>query len=121
MAAITTAFTSLYGLPPAPVRRAATPTVRVVRTPPRPLEARADEELIGLFRRQGDADAFATLVRRYEDELFDFLRRRLGREDLAEEAFKRTFLEVHRRPPACGGGRPFRTWLYWIATRHASS
>jgi hypothetical protein len=119
MAAITSAFTSLYGLSPASVRRSAPTTVGVVRPLPRPLEARADEELIGLVRRRRDAEAFATLVRRYEHELFDFLMRQLGREDLAEEAFKRTFLEVHRRPPACGGGRQFRTWLYWVALRTA--
>jgi len=120
MATIAAPFMSLSApLPPA-VRRAAPAGFTLLQPRPRPLDERADEELIGLFRRHRDPDAFATLVRRYEHELFGYLVRRLGRPDLAEEVFKRTFLDVHRRPPACDGGRSFRGWLYWLATREAS-
>jgi RNA polymerase sigma-70 factor (ECF subfamily) len=119
MATITASFMSLFGPPPPAVRRAAPVGFTLLEPRPRPVDERADEELIGLFRRHRDPDAFAALVRRYEHELFGYLVRRLGRADLAEEAFKRTFLGVHQRPPACDGGRSFRGWLYWLATREA--
>lgn len=121
MATIAVPCTSVYGPPQPAVRRAACAGFAVGRLPPPPLETRPDEELIGLVRLQRDSEAFATLVRRYEHELFDYLMRRLGRADLAEEAFKRTFLGVHRRPPACDGGRSFRGWLYWLATRESTT
>ena len=37
---------------------------------------------------------FGTLVRRYERELFGYLRRYLGDDDLADDVFQNTFLQV---------------------------
>src|SRR4051812_2073090 len=59
-------------------------------TPPPPP---SDEELLARLR-DGDRDAFAPLVRRYERELFGYLRRYVGDDDLADDVFQNTFLQV---------------------------
>jgi RNA polymerase sigma-70 factor (ECF subfamily) len=74
-----------------------------------------DEELVARFRGGRDPDAFDTLVRRYEQELFGYLRRYLGNAELAEDVFQETFLRVHTKSGGFERGRAFRPWLYAIA------
>jgi RNA polymerase sigma-70 factor (ECF subfamily) len=78
-----------------------------------------DEELLRRCRANGDATAFETLVRRYERELFSYLRRYLGSADMAEDVFQATFLQVHLKKDQFEEGRRFRPWLYTIATNQA--
>jgi len=78
-----------------------------------------DEQLLFRFRDDGDEEAFAALVRRYERRLFGFLRRRLRSIELAEDVFQCTFLRVHLKCDDFQAGRPFRPWLFAIATRQA--
>jgi len=78
-----------------------------------------DEELIGRVRNHDDSVAFETLVHRYERELFAYLRRYLGDAGMAEDVFQSTFLLVHRKRARYVEGRPFRPWLYAIATNQA--
>jgi RNA polymerase sigma-70 factor (ECF subfamily) len=82
------------------------------------LTACPDEELLERFRR-GQADAFAALVRRYERELYGYLRRYLGDADLAEDVFQNTFLQLYTKRAQYETGRPVRPWLYTIATHQA--
>jgi len=77
-----------------------------------------DEQLMLRVCRD-DATAFATLVHRYERDLFGFLHRYLHRRELAEDVFQATFLQVHRHRGRFEAGRPFRPWLYAIALRQA--
>jgi len=84
-----------------------------------PMGRRTDEELLLLYRAEGDKDAFATLVRRFERELYSYLLRYLGRADAAEDAFQQTFLQVHLKCETFEDGRRFRPWLYTIATHQA--
>jgi RNA polymerase sigma-70 factor (ECF subfamily) len=77
-----------------------------------------DEELLRRLRR-GDDVAFEMLVRRYEGELFGYLRRYLGDEVLADDVFQNTFLQVYLKRHQYEEGRPVRPWLYTIATRQA--
>ena len=79
----------------------------------------ADEELLMRYREGGDRDAFAQLVRRYEREMFNYLRRFLGSAEMAEDAFQTTFLQVHLKCDQFQSGRRFRPWLYTIATHQA--
>ncbi len=81
---------------------------------------RTDEELLLLHRDHGDREAFETLVRRYERELYHYLRRYLGDDQLAEDAFQLTFLQVYLKANQFDGGRKFRPWLYAIATNQAT-
>lgn len=79
----------------------------------------SDEDLMGRFQASGDQDAFALLVHRHEQALFGYLRRRLGDAALAEDVFQATFLRVHVKRASFDTGRPFRPWLYTIATNLA--
>jgi len=85
-----------------------------------PPPERTDEELLLLYRDHGDREAFEKLVRRYERELYHYLRRYLGDEQLAEDAFQLTFLQVYLKSDQFELGRKFRPWLYAIATNQAT-
>src|SRR6187399_1825973 len=79
----------------------------------------SDEELLVAYRDRGDRRAFAELVRRYERELYSYLRRYLGDAGMAEDTFQATFLQVHLKCDQFEEGRKFRPWLYTIATNQA--
>ncbi len=83
-----------------------------------PLTACSDEELFARAR-DGDEPAFAALVRRYERELYGYLRRYLGDAHLADDVFQNTFLQLHLKRDQYEAGRPVRPWLYTIATHQA--
>ncbi len=78
-----------------------------------------DEELLLEYRQTGDRELYATLVYRYERELFNYLRRYLGNAEMAEDAFQGAFLQVHLKCEQFQEGRRFRPWLYTIATNQA--
>src|SRR3990172_6364992 len=81
--------------------------------------AMSDEELLLAYRDRADRSAFPELVRRYERELYSYLRRYLGDAGMAEDAFQATFLQVHLKCDQFEEGRKFRPWLYTIATNQA--
>ncbi len=78
----------------------------------------SDEELLARFCK-GQTEAFGALVRRYERELYGYLRRYLGDASLAEDVFQNTFLQVYVKSGHYETGRPVRPWLYTIATNQA--
>ena len=78
-----------------------------------------DESLMGQYRDEGQESVFTELVRRYERELFRYLARYLGDPTLAEDVFQNTFLQIHLKRGLYEDGRPFRPWLYAIATHQA--
>jgi RNA polymerase sigma-70 factor (ECF subfamily) len=78
----------------------------------------SDEELLLRFCR-GQPAAFDVLVRRYERELYGYLRRYLGDGTLAEDVFQNTFLQLYVKSGHYQAGRPVRPWLYTIATHQA--
>jgi RNA polymerase sigma-70 factor (ECF subfamily) len=78
----------------------------------------SDEELLGCFR-SGQREAFGVLVRRYEGELYGYLRRYLGDANLADDVFQNTFLQLFTKIGKYEQGRPVRPWLYAIATHQA--
>ena len=77
-----------------------------------------DEQLLARLRA-GDRDALAPLVSRYERELFGYLRRYVGDDDLADDVFQNTFVQVFLKIAQYEAGRPARPWLYTIATNQA--
>jgi RNA polymerase sigma-70 factor, ECF subfamily len=79
----------------------------------------ADEELMNRYREDGRAVLFNELVHRYERELYRYLARYLGDPTAAEDVFQNTFLQVHLKRGLFENGRPFRPWLYAIATHQA--
>src|SRR5918911_163705 len=78
----------------------------------------SDEDLLIRFRK-GQMEAFGALVRRYERELYGYLRRYLGDASLAEDVFQNTFLQVYVKSGRYEPGRPVRPWLDTIATHQA--
>ncbi len=79
----------------------------------------SDEELMGRYRDEGRSEEFSALLKRYERELFRYLARYLGDPSLADDVFQNTFLQIHQKRDLYERGRPFRPWLYTIATHQA--
>ena len=78
----------------------------------------SDEDVLVRFC-QGETEAFGILVRRYERELYGYLRRYLNDAALAEDVFQNTFLQLYVKSDQYEPGRPVRPWLYTIATNQA--
>jgi RNA polymerase sigma-70 factor (ECF subfamily) len=79
---------------------------------------RTDEEMLAAYRT-GDHNSFASLVERYQRELFHFLVRFLGDRAAAEDIFQETFLQVHQSADQFDPQRRFRPWLFTIAANKA--
>src|SRR5436190_5874874 len=86
---------------------------------PLDLPGMTDEELLLEYRLTGNSAVFEALVKRYERELYNYLRRFLGNTVLAEDAFQATFLQVHLKCHLFDGDRKVRPWLYTVATNQA--
>jgi len=111
---LTTAGTRIAGANAPPT--ASVQVLRDVPEPPPPPDS--DEQLLARLRT-GDREAFGPLVRRFERELYGYLRRYLGDDDLADDVFQTTFLAVFRKIKQYEPGRPAKPWLYAIATNQA--
>src|SRR6187200_1836026 len=97
---------------------------KAIRNQPNPADtsdptAMSDEALLLAYRDHADRLAFSELVRRYERELYSYLRRYLGDAAAAEDAFQATFLQVHLKCDKFEPDRKVRPWLYTIATNQA--
>src|SRR5687767_5084180 len=91
----------------------------IVRTSFARIEQMSDEELLLEYRETSTAILFETLVKRYERELYNYLRRFLGSQVLAEDAFQATFIQVHLKCHLYDAERKVRPWLYTVATNQA--
>ncbi len=69
--------------------------------------------------RNGDEDAFASLVHDYHDRLMGLLMRTVRDPLLAQELAQQTWIKVWKNLPKFNGRSSFFTWLYSIATRTA--
>lgn len=78
------------------------------------LAERTDEALLVAYR-EGDHDAFVTLVERYRTDLMSFLVRFLGSQAAAEDVFQDAFLQIHLAADSFDADRRFKPWLYTIA------
>jgi RNA polymerase sigma-70 factor (ECF subfamily) len=85
---------------------------------PSQVPSESDENLLARLR-EGERELFEPLVKRYERELFGYLRRYLGDDDLADDVFQNTFVQVFLKIRQYEPGRPARPWLYAIATNQA--
>ena len=92
---------------------------KVPRKDPESGAQQTDEQLVVQYRTSGDREVFALLVRRYERELYSYLRRYLGNAEMAEDVFQATFLQVHLKCDRFDENRRFRPWLYTVATNQA--
>ena len=83
-----------------------------------PSTEHSDSELLRQYL-QGDADAFTEIVNRYKNPLYAFLRRFLNRQDLVEDVFQETFLQLYNSREKFDLSRPLRPWLFTIAANKA--
>ncbi len=74
----------------------------------------SDEELIERFQN-GDLYAFDLIVKRYKNQLLNFVYRFLGNAEEAEDLVQETFLRVYRNRKAYQKVAKFSTWIYTIA------
>lgn len=76
----------------------------------------ADEELLRLSRG-GNHDAFATLVQRYQDKIYNLAYRMLsGNREEAEDVTQETFLNAYRAMDSFRLEERFSPWIYKIAS-----
>ena len=85
-----------------------------------PWSARRDEELVLEYAETGNQPAFEELVKKYEREIYHYLRSNLGDTHLAEDAFQATFLQLHLKCHQFEPDRRLRPWLYTIANNQAT-
>jgi len=78
----------------------------------------SDAELLARYG-QGDEAAFREIVSRYKNSLYAFLKQFLNRQDLVEDVFQETFLQLFTSRESFDPGRPLRPWLFTIAANKA--
>jgi len=78
----------------------------------------SDADLLARYGA-GDETAFRELVTRYKNSLYAFLRRFLTRQDLIEDVFQETFLQLFTSRDSFDTSRPLRPWLFTIAANKA--
>ncbi|MBN2365670.1 MAG: sigma-70 family RNA polymerase sigma factor [Calditrichaeota bacterium] len=74
----------------------------------------SDEQLIARFQL-GDVQAYDILVRRYKDQLLNFVYRFVGNRTDAEDIVQETFLRVYKNKHMYKEIAKFSTWVYTIA------
>ena len=74
----------------------------------------SDEELMRDLQR-GELRAFDALYERHSRPLFNFIRRLLRDESLAEDVFQETCMRVFKNAGRFDPRARFRTWLYTVA------
>lgn len=79
---------------------------------------KADAQLLARYVA-GDEAAFAEIVSRYKDALYAFLKRLINQQDIIEDVFQETFLQLYVSRESFDTDRPMRPWLFTIAANKA--
>ncbi|HZT31404.1 MAG TPA: sigma-70 family RNA polymerase sigma factor [Bryobacteraceae bacterium] len=79
----------------------------------------SDEAALVSQAREGDAKAFATLVRRYEAKIFRLAQHVTQNREDAEDVLQETFLKAYEHLDQFQGNSKFYTWLVRIAVNQA--
>ncbi len=77
-----------------------------------------DAELLTSFMA-GDEDAFREIVNHYKNSLYTFLKRMINRQDMIDDVFQETFLQLYTSRETFDASRPLRPWLFTIAANKA--
>jgi RNA polymerase sigma-70 factor (ECF subfamily) len=77
-----------------------------------------DSDLLQRYR-QGDEQAFREIINRYKNPLYAFLRRFVSQDDVVEDVFQETFLQLYASRDSFDTDRPLRPWLFTIAANKA--
>jgi len=94
--------------------------MRLVRaqTMKRSFKQLTDADLLARYGA-GEEAAFRELVNRYRNSLYAFLKQFLNRQDLVEDVFQETFLQLFTSRDSFDTSRPLRPWLFTIAANKA--
>jgi len=90
-------------------------TTPVVHSPP--LEFDADQDLVARCRA-GDREAFAELVRKYQNRILTLATRMLDNRSEAEDVAQDIFIKVFQSLHDFRGASRFSTWLYRVTVNH---
>jgi RNA polymerase sigma-70 factor (ECF subfamily) len=82
------------------------------------LKKLTDAELLSRYA-DGEEAAFREIVSRYKNSLYAFLRQFLNRQDLVEDVFQETFVQLFTSRESFDTSRPLRPWLFTIAANKA--
>jgi RNA polymerase sigma-70 factor (ECF subfamily) len=82
------------------------------------LHSQSDSHLLECYRR-GEEAAFREIVSRYKHSLYAFLRRFVNQQDIVEDVFQETFLQLYTSRESFDTERPLRPWLFTIAANKA--
>ena len=82
------------------------------------LKKLTDGELLIRYET-GEEAAFSEIVNRYKNGLYAFLRMFLNRQELVEDVFQETFLQLFNSRESFDKNRPLRPWLFTIAANKA--
>lgn len=80
-----------------------------------PRRAAVPDSLLVRGSKSGDRDAFAELVRRYQDKIYTIVYGQLQSREDALDLTQEVFIKAHRRLPDFREDSVFYTWLYRIA------
>ena len=78
----------------------------------------SDAELLRRYAA-GEESAFQEIVTRYKNGLYAFLRRFSNRDDVVEDIFQETFLQLYTSMASFDTSKPLRPWLFTIAANKA--
>ena len=78
----------------------------------------SDAELLTRYAA-GDEAAFREIVNRYKNGLYAFLKKFLNHQDMVEDTFQETFLQLFTSRDSFDTSRPLRPWLFTIAANKA--
>src|SRR5438067_8212291 len=90
-------------------------TIRIPLTNVVPSAVEQDDLLLVAASKNGDQEAFAQLVQRYQRRVFNLVYRMLQQYEEANEITQETFLAAWQGLPSFRGDACFSTWLYRIA------
>jgi len=77
-----------------------------------------DEELVELSK-VSDERAYAELVSRYEQNIYNLALRITGNEEDASDILQETFIQAFKKLDSFRGDSKFSTWIYRIGTNYA--
>lgn len=77
----------------------------------------SEQDIVSLARK-GDQAAFTTLVQTYQSAMYNLCYRMLGEADQAQDATQETFLRAYTQFHRYDPERPFKTWLFSIASHY---
>ena len=80
----------------------------------------SDAELVQRFK-QGDREAYAQIVRRYQHRVFTMCARWMGDRQIAEEVAQDVFLALFKSLDRFRGDAQLSTWIYRVVVNHCKN